>query len=83
MALETYTCVLCLHSIEETTEHLFLQCQFAKECWSLLGITIQADQNNIEADDQIKDQSHPNFLMMVTILMCWTSWSVRNDLIFK
>ena len=57
--------------------------QFAKECWSLVGITIQADQNIIAAVDQIKDQSHPNFFMMVTILMCWAIWTLRNYFIFK
>jgi hypothetical protein len=32
MFLQTYTCVLCAHNIEETVHHLFLHCEFAKQC---------------------------------------------------
>lgn len=68
---------------EETTEQLFLQCQFAKECWALQGITFQDDQNFVVVVDQIKQQSNPNFFMLIAILMCWAIWSVRNNFIFN
>ena len=69
MHLESYNCVLCQLATEETVEHLFLGCQFAKEYWALIGITIQADQDIILAVEQVRAQSHPNFFLMVTILM--------------
>jgi hypothetical protein len=39
MALDSYTCELCLHQRTETLRHLFLRflcCPFAKNCWSTL-----------------------------------------------
>lgn len=38
MALESYNCVLC-NSLEETAQHLFLSCSFARQCWNYLGIS--------------------------------------------
>jgi hypothetical protein len=83
MALESYNCVLCQQSIEETNTHLFLNCQFAKICWSLIGITIQSGSDILEAVMQIRDQTHPNFFLMAAVMMCWSIWTVRNDLIFN
>jgi hypothetical protein len=64
-------------------DHLFLNCQFAKNCWSLLGITIQSGSDILEAVMQIKDQTHPNFFLLASILMCWGIWTARNELIFN
>jgi hypothetical protein len=83
MHLESYSCVLCQLQSEETVEHLFLGCQFAKDCWALIGITIQNDQDIVSAVEQIRVQSHPKFFLMVTILVCWAIWCARNDFIFK
>jgi hypothetical protein len=38
MALQDYNCMLCSQSSEETVEHLFLDCTFAKECWNLINL---------------------------------------------
>ena len=67
---------------EETLEHLFLGCRFAKDCWNLIGITIQTENDIFEAVDQIRDQSHPSFVL-VAIIMCWFIWTARSDLILK
>jgi hypothetical protein len=32
-------CVLCNEGVEETIEHLFFECDFAKRCWSKLELT--------------------------------------------
>ena len=40
MNLESYNCVLCNNSVEETLEHLFLHCNFARQCWNILGIVV-------------------------------------------
>jgi hypothetical protein len=82
MHLDSYNCVLCPLLTEGTVEHLFLGCQFAKECWALIGITILDNQDIFSAIEQVRAQSHPNFLM-VAILMCWAVWNAWNDFIFK
>jgi len=83
MHLESYNCVLCQLSVKETCEHLFIECPFAKDCWNLLGVTLQNGININDCILQLKEQSHPKFFMMVAILMCWAIWTVRNDLICK
>ena len=84
MHLESYSCVLCQESVEETTQHLFLDCQFSNDyCWNSIGVTFQANTEIMEAINQIRDQTHPSFFMAIAILMCWSIWSVRNNFIFK
>lgn len=75
--------MLCQQAVEETNAHLFLDCQFVKNCWSLIGITIQSGSDILEAILQIMDQAHPTFFLMAAIIICWAIWTVRNDLIFK
>lgn len=70
MQLELYNCVLYQSQLEEMMQHLFFSCPFAKECrWSLLNIDFQTDLIFPEALLQIKVQSHPQFSMLVAILM--------------
>jgi pectin methylesterase-like acyl-CoA thioesterase len=83
MQLDSYNCVLCNLSIEETSTHLFLNCPFAKECWSSIGITFQDNISAAEAVMQIRSQSSNRFFMSSAILMSWAIWTVRNDFIFK
>jgi hypothetical protein len=60
-----------------------LGCQFAKDCWNLIGVTIQTDDDVFVTINQIRDQSHPIFFMTLITLMCWAIWIARNDVIFK
>ena len=83
MQLESFECVLCQNSEEETVHRLFLNCQFSRDCWNSIGITIQNEAFVPQAIQQIKDQAHPSFFMQTIILLCWSIWTVRNDLIFK
>ena len=59
--LESYNCVLCQSQSEETVQHLFLSCPFAKECWSVLNIDFQVDSAFPKALLQIRVQSHSHF----------------------
>jgi hypothetical protein len=43
MELESYNCVLCNTQVEETIDHLFINCPFASQIWNLIGL--QVDQN--------------------------------------
>ena len=83
MQLDSFLCVLCNTSEEETCQHLFIDCPFAKQSWDLLNISFQNGTNINDCITQIRNQSHPVFFMMVAILMCWAIWSVRNDFIFR
>jgi hypothetical protein len=78
----SFDCVLCQTSEEETVDHLFLNCQFSRDCWNSIGVAIQNDTVVLQAVRQIKDQAHPSFMLTI-ILMCWSIWTVRNDLIFN
>lgn len=83
MHLDSYDCAMCQDSLEETMEHLFLGCPFAAACWYQIGIVIQSQDNIFNTIQQLKDQTHPQFFMIVAILMCWCIWTARNDLIFN
>jgi hypothetical protein len=69
--------------VEETVEHLFWHCPFAQQCWGILILnTIQA-RGTFKNVMAIKDQMQSQFFMVAAILMSWTIWWARNELIFN
>lgn len=38
MQLDDYSCVLCSSNIEESSFHLFFECNFSKDCWASIPI---------------------------------------------
>jgi len=83
MLLQSYSCVLCALNIEETVHHLFLQCEFAKQCWEIIGVDIPSDAEFPNAKVFLNDAIHSQFFMETTILLCWAIWTTRNALIFN
>ena len=83
MVLDSYNHVLCQQSVEETLIHLFFGCSFARDCWSLLNLTVQAQGSLADILKKFKLQMIYPFFMNSIILMGWTIWTARNDLIFK
>jgi hypothetical protein len=83
MQLDSYTCALCNSLVEETLKHLFLNCPFAAHCWNLIQVDIPLQSSFPDIVDQIKDQHNSPFFMEAIILLAWTIWTARNDLIFK
>ena len=83
MFLQSYNCVLCNELVEETVEHLFLHCEFAKECWSIIGLTIPLGQESFQILDSFRRQLNVQFFMEIIILLCWSIWMSRNNLIFR
>ena len=81
MFLESYNCVL-YQGVEESWNHLFLICTFARECWSLLGLNLPLQCSFPEVILRMKTHLQRDFFNAV-ILMCWTIWMARNDLIFN
>jgi len=49
----------------------------------IISIDIPLGSNFPELSAQLKIQLNSQFLMEAIILMCWTIWTARNDLIFK
>jgi hypothetical protein len=45
MTLESYSCVLCQLGVEETSQHLFFNCQFSVLCWNQVGIQLNSCDN--------------------------------------
>ena len=83
MRLDDYNCVVCSHASEETLLHLFLDCQFAVECWSTLGLVIHNSADPYDTITSFRVQLHAPFSMEIIISMSWAIWSVRNDAIFR
>lgn len=83
MALDSYHCALCNQLTEETAYHLFVDCAFAKMCWDIIGIDISSDTPFPELVSLMRVQLNSSFFMEAVILMCWTIWTARNDLIFR
>ena len=83
MNLDDYNCELCNQGTDETAEHLFFHYPFAQQCWGLINLMVLADSGVIDNFNAIKNQLHSQFSMEAIILMCWTIWTARNELIFK
>lgn len=83
MAFESYNGEICLQALEETVEHLFWHCPFAQHCSGILGLETILDGGTFENVLAIKDQLQSQFFMVVIILMSWTIWRARNELIFN
>jgi hypothetical protein len=83
MELESYYCALCNELIEETSHHLFVDCAFARMCWDIIGIQITADSHFPELTAMMRTQLNSCFFMESIILLCWTIWTAKNDLVFR
>lgn len=83
MHLDSYDCELCNQGIKETTEHLLLHCPFAQQCWGLIGLAVSTSSDILDNFNALRDQIHSLFFMEAIILICWTIWLARNELIFN
>ena len=59
MALEDYNCVLYHNVVQETLDHLFLNCAFTRNCWSLL--VRKMDPRPITLDFGVWWSTQPNW----------------------
>jgi hypothetical protein len=82
MHLESYACVLCDCSVEEV-DHLFLHCVFAKTCWNWIGIMVPQNKGPFQILESFRAQLNVSFFMEIIIIMCWSIWTVRNNLVFR
>jgi len=78
MYLPDYTCACCDHVVEESLEHLFIQCQFARACWNALGLFV-GHGDTFDTLVQLKVQLGVPFFMDIIIVMCWCIWMQRRN----
>jgi hypothetical protein len=83
MALDSYTCELCLLQRVETLRHLFLLCPFAKNCWASIGVLVPAWLRIDRATSYMKRHINQPFAMEIIIIMTWCSWKERNVWLFS
>jgi hypothetical protein len=83
MNLESYTCENCIWQKEETLYHLFLKCNFAKACWTSIGLTSPRIANPEDAAVNLIQQLNVPFSMEIVILMIWSIWKTRNAWLFS
>jgi len=83
MNIASFNCEFCLQATEETVDHLFWHCTFAQLCWGFIGIHTVQGEGTVRNIQAIKDQMHSQFFMIATILLCWTIWKARNEMIFN
>jgi hypothetical protein len=68
---------------EETLYHLFLKCNFAKACWTSIGLTSPRIANPEAAAVNLMQQLNVPFSMEIVILMNWSIWKTRNAWFFQ
>jgi hypothetical protein len=83
MNLESYTCENCIWQNEETLYHLFLKCNFAKACWTSIGLTSPRIANPVDAAVNLMQQLNVPFSMEIIILMTWSISKIRNAWLFQ
>jgi hypothetical protein len=75
-------CVLCGQGLEETIEHLFFDCPFARDCWTKIGITWDNDVIIHKRIERTKHLSGRPFFMETFLIAAWEIWKIRNRLVF-
>ena len=83
MVLDDYTCVGCGVGVEETVDHLFLNCPFAVQCWALINLDSSINLQPLQLLEFFRSRLQVSFFMEIIILLCWSIWGWRNALIFE
>jgi hypothetical protein len=83
MSLPDCHCVLYNLGVDEDIFHLLFHCPFSMACWSTLQLTIPNSHDVGFIVESLKAQLYLPFHMENLITMCWSIWSMRNDLIFR
>ena len=83
MKLMDYTCVLCAYNVEEDMIHLLFQCPFALACWDTLHLIVPNTSDSGSITENFRAQLQLPFFMEIIITMCWSIWTMRNDIIFR
>lgn len=75
-------CALCDDGLDETVDHLFFDCPFAKKCWDKIGISWVSDGEIHRRIERTKPLTGMPFFMEIFLLAAWELWKIRNRLVF-
>jgi len=64
-------------------EHLFIECDLARACWNLVGVVVGNYNVPLPIFEDFRRQLGVPFIMEIIIIMSWSIWTLRNDVIFK
>jgi hypothetical protein len=78
MHLDSYTCENCILQKRVTAYHLFLRCNFAKACWSMIGLVPSQINCPLRAIMRLKHQLNMVGALEIIIMMAWSIWQCRN-----
>ena len=82
------TCKRCC-AAEETTQHLFFDCEYAKATWRASGIPLTILVNETASwDDKLRailthNPATPLYLRHLSLWILWRLWKSRNTLTFQ
>ena len=80
--VESTDCVLCDDAVNERRTHLFFDCRFSKDFWSILGESWDTKLGFIEMLLDAQQRSTNIFFKVTLIAGCWSLWNHRNKIIF-
>lgn len=83
MDLPSYSCVLCNGDIEKVFITCFCNVRLGKLVGNLLHLEISDPTDLHNSLESLKVQLNVPFFMDVIILLSWSIWMARNDLIFR
>jgi hypothetical protein len=72
-----------MNNTEETLLHLLVGCPFVVDGWNSLNLFISAHVDLLQVLDSFKNQLRVSFFMEIIITMCWSIWTIQNDVIFR
>ncbi|XP_031127549.1 uncharacterized protein LOC116029641 [Ipomoea triloba] len=76
-------CQLCL-SGKESVLHLFVECDYAKACWSYLRLQCQAGSyTNFQDWMSTMSTSLSNTQACTLYIVCWKIWDLRNSILWN
>jgi hypothetical protein len=70
-------------TLNETIEHMFFYCSFARDCWTKLNFTWDLSLSLGDRIIQAKNSNGLDFFIEAALIAAWELWKVRNDKTFN
>ncbi|XP_031099899.1 uncharacterized protein LOC116004105 [Ipomoea triloba] len=68
---------------EESSFHLFVKCDLAKQCWDLIGGINLGSSNYLHEWVNAMFVSFDEAMLCKIIIICWSIWEARNDKVWN
>jgi hypothetical protein len=79
---DTDICIMCIDGMEETIEHLFFDCTFARECWSMINFQWDTSLNLWDRLMHAGTVHNLPFFVEAGLIASWELWKLCNDKVF-